>query len=391
MTVSGCVMSRGATNRFRNYTEVPAQVPVWVWTMLRVMTLAIACALIVLLVVTPDLGLLLIWGLAIPLLPAIFAAAPGLWRQVCPMAFLNQLPRTFSFGRDLSLPVRVKHLAYYLSMILFFVIVSLRHITLNHEPMLLAGVLVAMLVAAFVGGVIFKGRSGWCGTFCPLAPIQRAYGQAPIVMVKNGYCPTCVGCQKNCYDFNPRAAVHSDLADPDRWYAGHKEVFIGALPGFILAFFLAESPTKIGLPLYYAYFALWMGISLGLYMALTRLIFGITYKVALAYSMAALLIFYWFGVPTIMATLTKLSGVAFSEGIGSAAWAVIALVGASVLVAGLLAEHDFKRFSGATGEARQLIGVNSSVLRGGDGRRQKSGSRPRLRPQFFRRSGSIAS
>src|SRR5262245_54402477 len=355
-------MLTGAANPFPNYTKVPTWVPTSVWTMLRIATLAITCALLVLLVVNPDLGLLLVWGLTVPLLPAIFAAAPGLWRQVCPMAFLNQLPRAFGFGRDLSLPVRVKHLAYYLAMILFFFIVSLRHVILNDQPWLLAGVLITMLFAAFIGGVIFKGRSGWCGTFCPLAPIQRAYGQAPIVIVNNGYCPTCVGCQKNCYDFNPRAAVHSDLADPDRWYAGHKEIFIGALPGFIIAFFVSESPTKIGLLPYYAHFALWTGISLGLYMALTRLVFGITYKVALAYSMAALLIFYWFTAPILVATIAKLSGVPFPAWSGSAVWTAIALIGAAVLLVGLLADQDCKRVSSANGEAAQVISVNANVL-----------------------------
>src|SRR5262245_5824866 len=142
-------MLTGTANRFPNYTKVPSRVPASVWTMLRVATLAITCALSVLLVVKPDLGLLLVWGLTVPLLPAIFAAAPGLWRQICPMAFLNQLPRAFGFGRDLSLPARMNQMAYYLAMILFFVIVSLRHVVLNDKPWLLAGVLVAMLLAAF--------------------------------------------------------------------------------------------------------------------------------------------------------------------------------------------------------------------------------------------------
>lgn len=361
------ILSKGMTspaiiNRFPNYSEMPGRVPASVWSVLRITTLAVTCALIVLLIVTPDLGLLLVWGLTIPLMPGILAFAPGLWRQVCPMAFLNQLPRMFGFGRDLPLPMRTKHLAYYLAMILFFVIVSLRHVGLNDEPLTLAGLIIAMLLAALVGGVVFKGRSGWCGTFCPLAPIQRAYGQAPIVIVKNGYCPTCVGCQKNCYDFNPRAAVHSDLADPDRWYAGHKEIFMGALPGFIIAFFLAENPANTGLLHYYLHFASWMGISLGLYMALTRLIFGLRYKVALAYSMSALLIYYWFAVPIILETLAKLSGAPFPSWSGSAAWAAISLLGVSVLIVGLLTERDFKRVSFTSADVKQTINLNAKVL-----------------------------
>src|SRR5260370_36879639 len=102
-------------------------------------------------------------------------------------------------------------------MILFCFLAGLRHVALIDAPLPLAGLIVAMLLAALVGGVVFKGRSGWCGTVWPLAPIQRAYGQAPIVIVKNGHCPTCVGCQKNCYDFNPLSAVPTDRAAPRRW------------------------------------------------------------------------------------------------------------------------------------------------------------------------------
>jgi hypothetical protein len=37
-------------------------------------------------------------------------------------------------------------------------------------------------------------------------------------MVPNGYCPTCVGCQKNCYDVNPR-------------FDAQRRLFMGLLPG----------------------------------------------------------------------------------------------------------------------------------------------------------------
>ena len=83
-------------------------------------------------------------------------------------------------------------------------------------------VVLAALLLALAGGVVFKGRSGWCGTFCPLSPVQRTYGQAPLVVVKNGYCNPCVGCQKSCYDFNPRAAVFSDIYDDDPRHAAQR-------------------------------------------------------------------------------------------------------------------------------------------------------------------------
>lgn len=145
----------------------------------------------------PELGFALFWKLLIPSLPLLFAVAPGVWRQICPMAFVNQLPRAFGFSREMTLPVAAKNLAYFISVLAFFFLVSLRHIYFNQEPLAWMVLVFSALGLAFLGGVFFKGRSGWCGTFCPLAPIQKAYGHAPVVTVKNGYCPTCVGCQKN--------------------------------------------------------------------------------------------------------------------------------------------------------------------------------------------------
>ena len=59
-----------------------------------------------------------------------------------------------------------------------------------------ASLLIGPLVTAFGGGVIFKGRNGWCGTFCPLGPIQRTYGQAPVNKVSQTCCTSCVGYRK---------------------------------------------------------------------------------------------------------------------------------------------------------------------------------------------------
>ena len=57
------------------------------------MTLVVTFAVVAILWLTPDLGLQLFWGLIIPVVPALLIVAPGLWRQVCPMAFLNRSAR----------------------------------------------------------------------------------------------------------------------------------------------------------------------------------------------------------------------------------------------------------------------------------------------------------
>ena len=43
------------------------------------------------------------------------------------------------------------------------------------------------LGGALLGGIVFKGKSGWCSSICPMLPVQRIYGQTPFKAVGN--CP----------------------------------------------------------------------------------------------------------------------------------------------------------------------------------------------------------
>ena len=84
---------------FGNYTQLRSALPP--------LAVVVRCAALVLAITlglvgavaagSRRLGLTLFWGLAVPLLPAVLVMAPGLWRQVCPMATLNQLPRQGGF------------------------------------------------------------------------------------------------------------------------------------------------------------------------------------------------------------------------------------------------------------------------------------------------------
>ena len=306
-----------ATQFFRNYTQLQTRVPMAVWYAARVLVLAVALGLAALLLLAPATGLPLFWGLAVPLLPALLVIAPGLWRQVCPMATMNQLPRLGGFSRALDLPPALKAGAFGISVALFIAAVSLRAPLLNHSGAVVGAGLLVVLGLAFAGGLVFKGRSGWCGTFCPLAPIQRTYGQAPLVVVKNGYCSPCVGCQKSCYDFNPRAAVFSDLYDDDPRHAAQRRLFMALLPGLVLGYFL-QGPAP-------AYGPLWQGVvllgaccaSAGLYMLVLAFLPAASttpatpanpYRVALAFGVLALSAFYWFAGPLVVHTVAGLLG-----------------------------------------------------------------------------------
>ncbi len=332
-----------ATGVFRPYTDMPTRVPSWVWVIARIVTLAVTFAVLATLIFDPELGITLFWRIFIPSLPLIFALVPGIWRQVCPMAFFNQLPVRMGFSAERTLPMWLKESSYLFAMVAFVIFVALKHVTLYESPLSLLFLAAAALGAAFVGGLIFKGRSGWCGTFCPLGPLQKVYGHAPAMLVKNGYCETgCVGCQKNCYDFSPRSAFFADLSDKDTWYAGHRQMFIGVLPGLILSFWLGRSPSVIGYMAYFQETALWLIASAGSFFILTSILKKSIYKVAAIYGVTALFLYYWFAAPVIVGGLRDVFDMRLPDILAYLLQAVVVVVAARNLYAGLRLEQAYE-------------------------------------------------
>ncbi len=273
---------------FPNYTQMKQVLPIRVWHVLRVVAVLSAVGLVVTLLVAPDTGLTIWWGFVVPVLPLVFFAAPGFWRNVCPMAALNQTPRLFGFTRGLTLPPWLRQYGYVFGIALFVTVVASRKAIFNDNATALALLLTAALGAAFVGGLIFKGKGGWCSSgVCPLFPVQRIYGQTPLVVIPNSHCQPCVGCAKNCYDFNPRVAYLADMNDEDPRYSGYRKFFAGAFPGVILAFYNVADPPEISTGLMYLEFAVFILASAGLFYLLDRFVNVTAAKLTALFAAAA--------------------------------------------------------------------------------------------------------
>ena len=296
------------------------------WRWVRAGVVVAALAYVVLLLVAPAAGLLLWWRLTVPVLPLVFLAAPGIWRNVCPLAAANQAPRRFNFTRALTPPAWFKEYGFVIGLVAFFVFASSRKWLFNYSGPASAVLILAALAGAFLGGYLFKGKSGWCSSICPLYPVQRLYNQTPFATVANAHCETCVGCTKNCYDFNPGVAYLADLYDDDRYYANYRKFFAAAMPGFILAYFLVPDPTTVPLVGWmYIQFAIYMIVSVGLFNLLDSFVKVSANKLTAVYAAAALNLFYFFGLPGWLKAVSGLFGGA------APAWL------AWVLQAGLLA------------------------------------------------------
>ena len=303
------------SSTFPNYMQMRPRVPSAVWHALRFLSVSGALGLCLVLVLRPQLGLPLWWGVLVPCLPLVWFVAPGLWRNVCPLAASNQLPRLFGFSRGRTLPPWLKEYAYVIGIALFFVLASMRKLIFNGSGPATALLIGGALVSAFVGGLLFKGKSGWCSSICPLLPVQRMYGQTPFVLVRNSHCAPCVGCAKNCYDFNPGVAHLADLYDDDRHYAAPRRFFVGAFPGFILAFFNLPSPPAISVWAMYLLFALFVLASVGAFFALEAFWKGSPNRNTALFAAIALNDFYWYAAPSITGSLGQLFGLTLPPGL----------------------------------------------------------------------------
>ncbi len=127
----------------------------------------------------------------------------------------NQSARVFGFTLGRTAPRWVRERGYLLAMALFFGIAGARLAVFNDDGTATAVLLAAVVLSAFVGGVLFKGKSGWCSSICPLLPLQRVYGQTPFVLSPNSHCQPCLACTRNCFDFQPQVAQQADLHDAD--------------------------------------------------------------------------------------------------------------------------------------------------------------------------------
>lgn len=291
---------------FPNYQQMKRFIPINIWHAIRVGSVGFALGLILILFVRPDIGLQIFWGLIIPTAPLLFFIAPGVWRNICPMAALNQTPRIFNFTRRMTAPKWFQEYGYVIAIAMFLIIVPNRKVLFNENGPALALLMILLYSTAFIMGVYFKGKSGWCSSICPLLPVQRIYGQTPFLKVANSHCQPsdpepggCVGCTKNCYDFNPHVAYLADLHEKDRHFSAYRKFFVGLFPGFIFAFYMLPSPPEIGILAMYFWFAVYSLASAGSFFLLDSFLKVTPAKITTLYGAGAINLYYWFNSKTL--------------------------------------------------------------------------------------------
>lgn len=205
------------------------------WRALQLIVWGIGVAMFVALIVSPEVGLHAFWNVLIPVAPALFAIAPGLWRNVCPLGSTALLGRHMGWTAQRKLPPVWQDRFGLIGVGLLLLIVPLRHVVLDTSGAATALALGVIAVLAVVVSTQWHWKSAWCSGMCPVHPVEKLYGSEPIASFANAHCHECEECTVPCPDSTPGVTPLPQMASRSRRVAAM--LMVGAFPGFIWGWF----------------------------------------------------------------------------------------------------------------------------------------------------------
>jgi Cyclic nucleotide-binding domain/4Fe-4S binding domain len=212
------------------------------------------------------LGAPIFWGMIVP--SAIFILlvfGHELWRRICPLSFLSQIPRALGWQRQYKrVDPKTEKVRYelakvrkdswlgrnylYLQFGLLFIGLCSRILLINSDRLALGLWLVATIVAAITVGYFYGGKA-WCQYFCPMAPVQKIYAEPAGLLASKAHTSeqqitqsmcrivneegkeqsACVACQNPCIDIDSERSYWDGIKQPEqKWlYYGYVGLVIG--------------------------------------------------------------------------------------------------------------------------------------------------------------------
>ncbi|HEX3024139.1 MAG TPA: hypothetical protein VHP12_02915, partial [Chitinophagaceae bacterium] len=104
-----------------------------IWRIAQSVVWLIGAIILTCLLFFPRIGILLFWNILIPVAPALFVVAVGLWRNVCPLATTNLLPRRLGLSKRKKLNAKQLGKLNLIAVIALYIIVPLRHAVFNNN------------------------------------------------------------------------------------------------------------------------------------------------------------------------------------------------------------------------------------------------------------------
>lgn len=269
------------------------------WRAAQIVVWLIGAAILFCLVVYPSLGTLLFWNMLIPVAPALFVVATGLWRNVCPMASTVLLPRHLGWSKKIKLNFKQSGILSLIGTILLFLLVPLRHPVFNNNGPATAILIATLTLLGVIVGFFVEWKSAWCSGLCPIHPVEKLYGSNVGLRVPNVHCLSCRNCVVPCPDSTPNNQPLS--ANPTIFQHISGVSVAGILPGFIWGWFqVPDENNMLQLEkILQAYFWPLMGgcSSLILFLFIAYLVPKQEAKLVKIFAAAAVSCYYWFRIP----------------------------------------------------------------------------------------------
>jgi Cyclic nucleotide-binding domain len=220
-----------------------------------------------------ELGTTIFWGAIVPLsIFILLIFGHELWRRICPLSFLSQIPRALGWQRQLKrvnpttgkvryeLP-KVNPGSWlgrnylYLQFGLLYAGLCARILFINSNRLALAAWFITTIAGAIAVGYFYGGKS-WCNYFCPMSPVQNIYAEPGGLFASKAHigdqqitqsmCRTvtdegkeqsaCVACQTPCIDIDSERAYWDAATQPKQklLYYG----YVGLVVGYFCYYYL---------------------------------------------------------------------------------------------------------------------------------------------------------
>jgi hypothetical protein len=275
------------------------------WGTAQLAVLAATLILIAGFVLRPDESLDLLWGVLIPVLPLTFLLGTGMWRSICPLATLNMLPNPWAGRRAMS--SEDARTAGLIGIVLLFVLVPARRFFFNTNGLVMAATVLGVALLALALGFVYDAKAGFCNAVCPVLPVERLYGQYPLLSTDNPRCPSCTACTpRTCVDLSPTRSLLETIGPSPSgqgWLQRPYGIFAASFPGFVAGYYTTgDVPLAQAGTVYLQVFS-FAFISYVLVWGLTTLT-GAQGRIILPLlASAAVAIYYWFAAPLIATAL----------------------------------------------------------------------------------------
>ncbi len=219
------------------------------------------------------IGATVFWGAVVPSgIFILLVFSHELWRRICPLSFLSQIPRALGWQRQFKHEnaktgkvrfelAKVKSESWlgrnyqYVQFAYLFIGLCGRILFFNADRLVLGSWLVFTIGAAIAVGYFYGGKS-WCQYFCPMAPVQTVFSEPRGLLgskahtstsrITQSMCRTvepdgseksaCVACQSPCFDIDSERTYWDGLHRREESLMRYG--YLGLMVGYFLYYYL---------------------------------------------------------------------------------------------------------------------------------------------------------